>query len=146
MFYFTVSKYHTEAKNKKATIVQRTFSNVFSWMKIISQKFVPEGLTDIRPSLVPVMTLRWRNNGGDSVSNHQPHGCLLNRLFRRKSKKTSKLCVTGLCAGNSPGPVNSPHKGPVTRKMFPFDDVIMTWCCTDDKPLPQPMMTHFIDA
>ena len=27
--------------------------------------------------------------------------------------------------GNSPGPVNSPHKGPVTRKMFPFDDVIM---------------------
>ena len=23
------------------------------------------------------------------------------------------------------GPVNSPHKGPVTRKMFPFDDVIM---------------------
>ena len=29
--------------------------------------------------------------------------CLLNRLFRRKSKKTSKLRVTGLCAGNSPG-------------------------------------------
>ena len=25
------------------------------------------------------------------------------------------------------GPVNSPHKWPVTRKMFPFDDVIMTW-------------------
>ena len=24
-------------------------------------------------------------------------------------------------------PVNSPHKGPVTRKMFPFDDVIMWW-------------------
>ena len=42
-----------------------------------------------------------------------------------KSKKTSKLRVTGLCEGNSPGPVNSPHKGPVTRKMFPFDDVIM---------------------
>ena len=39
--------------------------------------------------------------------------------------KTSKIRVTGLCAGNSPGPVNSPHKGPVTRKMFPFDDVIM---------------------
>ena len=25
----------------------------------------------------------------------------------------------------SPKPVNSPHKGPVTRKMFPFDDVVM---------------------
>ena len=69
--------------------------------------------------------LRWRHNGPDSVSNHQPHDCLLNRLFRRRSKKTSKLRVTGLCAGNSPGPVNSPHKWPVTRKMFPFDDVIM---------------------
>ena len=69
--------------------------------------------------------LQWRHNDYCSVSNHQPHGCLLNRLFRRRSKKTSKLRVTGLCAGNSPGPVNSPHKGPVTRKMFPFDDVIM---------------------
>ena len=28
--------------------------------------------------------------------------CLLNRLFRRRSKKTSKLRVTGLCEGNSP--------------------------------------------
>ena len=48
-------------------------------------------------------TLRWRHNGRDCVSNHQPYDCLLNRLFRRKSKKTSKLRVTGLCAGNSPG-------------------------------------------
>ena len=48
-------------------------------------------------------SLRWRHNDHAGVSNHQPHGCLLNRLFRRKSKKTSKLRVTGLCAGNSPG-------------------------------------------
>ena len=48
-------------------------------------------------------TLRWRHNGRDSVSNLQPHNCLLNRLFRRRSKKTSKLRVTGLCVGNSPG-------------------------------------------
>ena len=72
-------------------------------------------------------TLRWRHNEHDGVSNHQPHGCLLNRLFRRRSKKTSKLRVTGLCVGNSPGPVNSPHKRPVTRKMLPFDDVIMRY-------------------
>ena len=50
-----------------------------------------------------LFTLRWRHNDHAGVSNHQPHGCLLNRLFRRKSKKTSKLRVTGLCAGNSPG-------------------------------------------
>ena len=47
--------------------------------------------------------LRWPHNGHDGVSNHQPHHCLLNRLSRRTSKKTSKLRVTGLCAGNSPG-------------------------------------------
>ena len=47
--------------------------------------------------------LRWRHNERDCVSNHQPYGCLLNRLFRRRSKKTSKLRLTGLCAGNSPG-------------------------------------------
>ena len=29
-------------------------------------------------------------------------------------------------------PVNSPHKWPVTRKMFPFDDVIINWhCCSE---------------
>ena len=47
------------------------------------------------------MTLRWCHNGHDSVSNHQPHTCFLNRLFRLRSKKTSKLHVTGLCVGNS---------------------------------------------
>ena len=29
-------------------------------------------------------------------------------------------------------PVNSPHKGPATRKMFPFDDVIMHSFCIDE--------------
>ena len=47
-------------------------------------------------------TLQWRHNGRGSVSNHQPHDCLLNRLFRRRSKKTPKLRVTSICAGNSP--------------------------------------------
>ena len=46
--------------------------------------------------------LQWRHNGRYGVSNHQPHDRLLNRLFRRRPKKTSKLRVTGLCAGNSP--------------------------------------------
>ena len=67
--------------------------------------------------------LKWRHNGRDGISNHQPHDCPLNRLFKRRSKKTPKLRVTGLCEGNSP--VNSPHKGPVTWKISPLDDVIM---------------------
>ena len=47
------------------------------------------------------ISLKWRHNGRDGVSNHQPHHCLLNRFFMRRSKKT-KLRVTGLCVGNSP--------------------------------------------
>ena len=47
-------------------------------------------------------TLQWRHNERYGVSNHQPNDCLLKRLFRRRSKKTSKLRVTGLFAGNSP--------------------------------------------
>ena len=61
----------------------------------------------------------------DGVSNHQPHGCLFNCLLRRRSKETSKLCVTGLCAGNSPVTGEFPAQMEVTRKMFAFDDVIM---------------------
>ena len=56
-----------------------------------------------RMNITWVVTLGWRHNGLDIVSNHQPRECLLSRLFGRRSKKTSKLRVTGLCAGNSPG-------------------------------------------
>ena len=52
--------------------------------------------------------LRWRHNGPHGNSNHQPHDCLLNCLFGRRSKKTSKLCVTGLCAWNSLGTCEFP--------------------------------------
>ena len=47
--------------------------------------------------------LRWRHNGCNDVSNHQPLDCLFNLLFRRRSNETSNLRVTGLCAGSSPG-------------------------------------------
>ena len=43
------------------------------------------------------ITLQWRHNWCDGVSNPRPHDCLFNRLFRRRSKRTSKLRVTGLC-------------------------------------------------
>ena len=48
------------------------------------------------------MSLQWRQNEPDGVSNHQSRDCLLNHLFRRRLKKTSKRRVTGLCEGNSP--------------------------------------------
>ena len=56
----------------------------------------------ITDELLLLHALQWRHNEHHGVSNHQPRDCLLNRLFSRRSKKTSKLRVTGLCAGNSP--------------------------------------------
>ena len=46
--------------------------------------------------------LHWRHNEKDGVSDHQTHDYLLNRLFMRRSRETSKPRVTDLCAGNSP--------------------------------------------
>ena len=57
--------------------------------------------TNISRELFP-RALHWSHNGHEGVSNHQPHDCLLKRLFRRRSKKASKLRVTGLREGNSP--------------------------------------------
>ena len=50
-------------------------------------------------------TLQWlqcRHNRHDGVWNLQPYDCLFNHFIRRRSQKTSKLRVTGLCEGNSP--------------------------------------------
>ena len=41
---------------------------------------------------------------------------------QRKQQNSASLAFV---RGIHQWPVNSPHKGPVTRKMFPFDDVIM---------------------
>ena len=45
--------------------------------------------------------LQWLCNEHDGVSNHRRLECLLNRLFRRRSKKSLKLRLTGLCEENS---------------------------------------------
>ena len=70
-------------------------------------------------------TLQWRHNERDGISNHRRISCLLNRFLRLVSMKTSKLHVTRLCEGNSPVICEFLTQGPVTRQMFPFDDVIM---------------------
>ena len=125
-----ISDYHTVLNSYHWTCWQFTplnYADVLSWMVIfhLVHSQWKWFFGTIRTPHIVKISLLWRHNDHDSVSNHQPRGCLLSRLFRRRSKKTSKLRVTGLCVGNSPGPVNSPHTGPVTRKMFPFDDVIM---------------------
>ena len=45
--------------------------------------------------------------------------------YQRKHQSSASLAFV---RGIHRGPVNSPHKWPLTRKMFPFDDVIMQDC------------------
>ena len=79
-----------------------------SFFSIISEQYIVCDLCGLRSlsfqstSLCVYHSLQWRHNGRDGVSGHQPHDCLLNRLFKQTSKKTLKLRVTGLCVGNSP--------------------------------------------
>ena len=62
-----------------------------------------------------------------TMASHQPPAIVDSTVYsRRTSKKTSQLRVTGLCEGNSPVTGEFPAQGPETRKMFPFDDVIMS--------------------
>ena len=79
------------------------YSKRYSWCWFIQNTFVTMAWSTILHKAYIPRALRWRHNGHAGVSNHQSRDCLLNRLFRRTSKKTSKLRVTGLCAGNSPG-------------------------------------------
>ena len=53
---------------------------------------------------------------------------------QRKHQSSASLAFVW---GIHRGPVNSPHKWPVTRKMFPFDDVIMGY--------PHPGSTRRVD-
>ena len=84
-----------------ATRPHKWFVNIGS-----GNALVPSGMGliwDNTKSTDALAPLQWRHNGRDGISNHQLHFCLLKRLFRHRSKKTSKLRVTGQCVGNSPG-------------------------------------------
>ena len=87
------------------------------------------GRTRIARSSV-AMALQWRHNGRDGVSNHQSP--ILNRYSGADQRKHQSSASLAFVRGIHRWPVNSPHKGPVTRKMFPFDDVIMVLIMQDD--------------
>ena len=76
------------------------------------------------------VTLQWCHNEHDGFSKHQPHDCLLNRLFRSRSKKTSKLSITGLCEGYSPViiefPVRRASNAENAAICWPHHDISLT--------------------
>ena len=69
-------------------------------------------------------SLQWCHNERDDVSNHQPLKC--SGADQRKSPSSQSLAFVG---GIHWGLVDSPHKGPVMWKIFPFDDVTSCFHC-----------------
>ena len=65
-------------------------------------------------------SLQWRNHERDGTSNHRRPCCLFNHLFRCRSKKTSKLCVTGLDEGKSTGLYPPPPDILITPASLPL--------------------------
>ena len=100
----------------------------FNWplftRRLILIHFLIEKLLCYDPNINE--TLQWRHNERDGVSNRQPHDCFFSTFYsdadQRKHQSSASLAFV---RGIHRGPVNSPHKWPVTPKMFPFDDVIM---------------------
>ena len=74
--------------------------------------------------------LHCRHNERNGVSIHQPHDCLLNR-FMHRSKETTRLCVTGLCAGNSTVTSEFLAQRASSSENFSFDDVTMDFAECD---------------
>ena len=66
--------------------------------------------------------LGWRHNERDGVSNHRRLDVLLNHLFKRRPKKTSKLCITGLGEGNPPATGGFP-----SQRDSNVDNVFIRW-------------------
>ena len=71
---------------------------------------------------MPTSPLQWRHNGRNGVSNHRRLDCSTNRLFWRRSKKTPKLSVTGLCE------TNSPVTGGFPAQRFSNEENVSIWC------------------
>ena len=89
--------------------------------------------------------LQRRHNERDGVSNHWRLDCLLSRLFRRTSKKTPKLSVTGLRERNPLVTGGFPSQRASNAEMFPFDDVIVrkvvTWVISRNTHTTQALTT-----
>ena len=119
------------------------------WIKGRGDEFICLLLIDYKNNSFSYISLQWHHDEHDGVSNHHCLDCLLNRLFRRRSMKTSRLHVTGLCVCDcvcvggggggggggrgggvlgvfvSPSSGEFPAQWSVMQKMFPFDDVIV---------------------
>ena len=101
-------------------------TNIYTWMLWPHRPWIGQNST--------ICSLLWRHNERDGVSNHQPHDHnqpFIQAQIKENFKAPRHCPLCGEFTGDwwiPPGTGEFPAQRPVTRKMFPFDDVIM---CVD---------------
>ena len=86
--------------------------------------------------------LRWRHNEHNEVSTQQHLDGLLNRLFRRRSKKISKLRVTGLFLGEFTGEFRSQRTSKAQNvSIWWRHRAALKFIVSEDKELPSSDLT-----
>ena len=89
----------------------------------------------------PPLSLHWRHNKRNGASNHRCLDNLLNRLFTRISKKTSKLCTIGLCEGTPPVTGGFP-----SQRASNSENVSIWWRHHDSSPTCWSILYHLNGA
>ena len=79
------------------------------------------------PALQKCITSTWCDRHG--VSNNRTIECLFNSLFRLTTGDIKGPRYWPFVRGIHRWPVDSPHTGPVTRKIFTFFDIINDYAC-----------------
>ena len=119
-------KWHDIEYNKRSTEIQNiyhiynTLYYIFNITHFISWRF-----TYMCNITVASWWVRWRLKSPASRLFTQP-------FIQVQIKENIKAQRHWPCAGNLPVSDECPHKGPVTRKMLPFDDVIMNFTALDN--------------
>ena len=97
VIYLSQASHHLEGDSRLQTKLRGRHRRDIIWPRSTSVKntiAIQHGSTQ--------EALEWRHNERVGVSTYRRLDWLLNLLFRLRSKKTSKLRVTGICEGNSP--------------------------------------------
>ena len=125
--FCAVPRINTLGPEENGYHLARNIFHVFPFRRLFSQNigeccWLPLG----REQQATCPVLQWRHNEREGVLNYQRLDYLLDRVCRRK-KQTKHQCSASLAfvRGIHRGPANSPHKRPVTRKKFAFDNIIM---------------------
>ena len=106
--------------NNKYSLFKHFCSGIpcsFSWVIRTATNYLPVHMASV---IITTLPSSWC-----VITNHRHPDCLLYRLVRRRSRKYKSSASLFFARGIHKLPVNSPHKGPVTRKSFH----VMTLSC-----------------